>query len=301
MKVLILLSTYNGQRYLPELLDSLEKQSGVDTEILVRDDGSKDDTVEILRKYQQKYGNLHIHPDINQGACKSFLSLIDLASKKTYFDYAAFCDQDDVWLPNKLSAAVTLMQREHTDFYYSPYQLVDKNLQPLHDNDHFLPIKQLGPSLVYNSVTGCTILCSKKVIDMAASSHPAQIMMHDSWIFKVALANQCGVSVDNKSYILYRQHGDNVIGGTETAWNRLKRRWYNFSHPRCERSLEAEELYRNYYDVMNHEDKSLMDKIHQYKKKNLFQRFLIAFDPLFRTDKTINDLIFKIAILTKRF
>ena len=106
MKILILLSTYNGQQYLPELLDSVENQTGVEKEIIVRDDGSQDQTLNILQKYKKQYENIEIHSSTNIGACKSFLSLIQLAKEKDNYDYAAFCDQDDVWLPQKLSAAI---------------------------------------------------------------------------------------------------------------------------------------------------------------------------------------------------
>lgn len=301
MKILILLSTYNGQQYLPELLDSVENQTGVEKEIIVRDDGSQDQTLNILQKYKKQYENIEIHSSTNIGACKSFLSLIQLAKEKDNYDYAAFCDQDDVWLPQKLSAAVTLMLQENTEFYYSPYQLVNQNLKKLSSYNQFIPIKNLATSLVYNSVTGCTIVCTKKIIEWASEAHPEHIMMHDSWIFKVALAHQCGISIDSRGYILYRQHGDNVIGGTETLAERFKRRWQNFIHPKCLRSMEAEELYKYYYDSINPENQSIIKQIHNYRQKSFISRLSIAFNPVFRTGSITNDLIFKLAIITKRY
>ena len=301
MKILILLSTFNGNLFLPELLDSLYCQEEIVFEILVRDDGSTDDTKNILRQYNNRYGNITVVEGKNIGARKSFLELIQMASKRNDFDYAAFCDQDDVWLPQKLSAAVTLMQQENTEFYYSPYQLVNQNLKKISSYNQFIPIKNLATSLVYNSVTGCTIVCTKKIIEWASEAHPEHIMMHDSWIFKVALAHQCGISIDSRGYILYRQHGDNVIGGTETLAERFKRRWHNFIHPKCLRSMEAEELYRYYYESMNPENQSIIKQIHNYRQKSFISRLSIAFNPVFRTGSITNDLIFKLAIITKRY
>lgn len=301
MKILILLSTFNGNLFLPELLNSLYCQEEIVFEILVRDDGSTDDTKNILRQYNNRYGNITVVEGKNIGARKSFLELIQMASKRNDFDYAAFCDQDDVWLPQKLSAAVTLMQQENTEFYYSPYQLVNQNLKKISSYNQFIPIKNLATSLVYNSVTGCTIVCTKKIIEWASEAHPEHIMMHDSWIFKVALAHQCGISIDSRGYILYRQHGDNVIGGTETLAERFKRRWHNFIHPKCLRSMEAEELYRYYYKSMNPENQSIIKQIHNYRQKSFISRLPIAFNPVFRTGSITNDLIFKLAIITKRY
>ena len=301
MKILILLSTFNGNLFLPELLNSLYCQEEIVFEILVRDDGSTDDTKNILRQYNNRYGNITVVEGKNIGARKSFLELIQMASKRNDFDYAAFCDQDDVWLPQKLSAAVTLMQQENTEFYYSPYQLVNQNLKKISSYNQFIPIKNLATSLVYNSVTGCTIVCTKKIIEWASEAHPEHIMMHDSWIFKVALAHQCGISIDSRGYILYRQHGDNVIGGTETLAERFKRRWHNFIHPKCLRSMEAEELYRYYYESMNPENQSIIKQIHNYRQKSFISRLPIAFNPVFRTGSITNDLIFKLAIITKRY
>lgn len=301
MKILILISTYNGHLFLPELLNSLYRQEGICFEILVRDDGSTDDTKNILRRYNNKYGNVTVIEGENIGAKNSFLELIQTASKRDDFEYVAFCDQDDVWKADKLKSAISLLKKEKACFYYSPYQLVDENLCPLSDNHHFLPIKDLAKSLVYNSVTGCTIVCDSHIIKEAAKVHPQHIMMHDSWIFKIALAIQGKVVIDSTPHILYRQHGNNVVGGKENAIQMVKRRANNFFHPRCARYNEAEELYNGFYNKMSDENKLIMNDIHGYKQKSFLKRMSIAFNPKFKTGRSANDLIFKIAILTKKF
>ena len=102
-KVLILVSTYNGEKYLPEQLDSLYAQEGVDIHILVRDDGSKDNTIGILKNYQGSKGKMTIIEGENIGAGQSFLALINEATTNyPDYDYYAFCDQDDVWYGNKV-------------------------------------------------------------------------------------------------------------------------------------------------------------------------------------------------------
>ena len=101
LRIAILMSTYNGASYLKEQIDSLEKQD-VPVDIFIRDDGSTDKTIDILKKYQSK-PNVHIEYGINLGYKKSFMTLL---MKVNDYDYYAFCDQDDIWLPNKISCAV---------------------------------------------------------------------------------------------------------------------------------------------------------------------------------------------------
>lgn len=100
--VCVLLSTYNGEKYLEEQLNSLIKQEDVELRILVRDDGSKDRTHEILDKWQKR-GHINWYEGKNKGAAQSFMDLIYNAPEA---DYYAFCDQDDVWLPEKLKVAI---------------------------------------------------------------------------------------------------------------------------------------------------------------------------------------------------
>ena len=101
--VLVMLSTYNGEKFLAQQLDSLYKQKKVDVFILVRDDGSNDKTLEILNQYKDKYGKMIVLAQSNIGVAQSFFSLMYYAvTEMPKFDFYAFCDQDDVWFENKL-------------------------------------------------------------------------------------------------------------------------------------------------------------------------------------------------------
>ena len=133
--VIVLLSTYNGTKYLSEQLDSLYSQNGVDIHIIARDDGSKDNTVEILKSYQNKFGKMTILAEDNVGCAKSFFSLIHYVcqSKDLKADYFAFCDQDDVWLPEKLKRAAEKLDTEEAErkLYFCSANFVDSNLNYL--------------------------------------------------------------------------------------------------------------------------------------------------------------------------
>ena len=174
-KITVLLSTYNGERYLVEQLQSLIDQKGVEVELMVRDDGSKDSTTEILDEWQSKK-LLTWYKSGNLGPGKSFMHLLQTASPGNYY---AFCDQDDVWLPEKLRLTMDKMKEVelanpgkpvivHTDMY-----VVDEHLNVIHDS--FWRSSGLRPDVLRtfpylctcNSVNGCTILMNNAKIGAA--------------------------------------------------------------------------------------------------------------------------------------
>lgn len=124
--ILVLMSTYNGEKYLKEQIDSILAQKNVEVTIRVRDDGSTDGTIRILEEYQ-KCGKLNWYSSTNMGPAKSFLDLVYNAPLK--YDYYAFCDQDDYWKEDKLYKAIERL--EHFDdkpaLYHCELEIVDEN------------------------------------------------------------------------------------------------------------------------------------------------------------------------------
>lgn len=220
-KVVVLLSTYNGEKYLEEQLDSLVSQKDIDAELLVRDDGSADGTVGILDRWQAD-GKLSWYTSANLGPGKSFMHLLETAEEGNYY---AFCDQDDVWLPDKLRITMDKMHAVelvnpgkpviiHTDMY-----VVDERLNIIHDS--FWRSSGLRPDIlrtfsylcICNSVNGCTILmnnAAREIILKKSVEH--DVMIHDV-ISALTVAYYGGVIdyVDVPT-VLYRQHSSNVVG-----------------------------------------------------------------------------------------
>ena len=127
-KVQILMSTYNGEDYIREQLDSILAQSYPDVDILIRDDGSKDDTFVILKEYEERHSNIKAFQGENLGINKSFFELL----KKSQGDYIGFCDQDDYWLPEKIEKAVQQLERmTGPALYCGAKTLVNENLEKL--------------------------------------------------------------------------------------------------------------------------------------------------------------------------
>lgn len=206
-RCLVLLSTYNGEKYLPELLDSVMAQKDVLIDVLARDDGSKDKTVEILKKNDR----VKVYTGENLKPAKSFLDLILKADAS--YDYYALCDQDDVWKVDKVISAIEhIKDSNKPTLYSSAVEVVDRDLNFIRksftDNSFKDPLYDI---LTYGT-PGCTFVFNKALMQKLKEYKPTTISMHDSWISFVCLAVNGLFYSDHEAYILYRQHDANVLG-----------------------------------------------------------------------------------------
>ena len=218
VRVAVLMSSYNGEEYIREQIDSILDQHGVEIQLYVRDDGSKDSTVQILEEYETRYNNISFANKgqiENLGIKDSFLTLLELAVRDEKNDFFAFADQDDVWIEDKLDAAVKKLQKERTNpkgkLYYSNKRFVDRDLNTIREEnivfyDDFYEV--LWRSLAF----GCTMVFDRNLAQYCVRHRPANPIMHDSWIYHVAKCIGSTVVFDETPHILYRQHGDNSIG-----------------------------------------------------------------------------------------
>ena len=211
-KVLVLLSAYNGEEFIKEQINSLLGQKDISVSILVRDDGSSDKTIEILAKYQSR-GRIRLIRGGNAGVTASFLELLKNAEEG--YDYYAFCDQDDVWLPDKLCRAAAVLGREDQSMpllYTSCLNIVDRELKPV----GYWPKPRRGVSfynaMIENVCTGNTQVFNPALKELFIKAQDAPSMaMHDHFAYMLAAALG-KVVFDDVSHILYRQHDKNAIG-----------------------------------------------------------------------------------------
>lgn len=218
-EVTILLATYQGERHLPAQLDSIAAQRGVEWNLLWRDDGSTDGTVALLEAFAASTGRAYRlnAPSGRLGPAGSFMALLRAAGEA---EFAAFCDQDDVWLPDKLARATAwLRARPRTEpaAYCARQRLVDAGLAPI--GLSALPRRPPGfaNALVQNIATGCTMVLNAAARRLAAATPLPRDSMHDWWGY--LLVTGCGgrLLVDPEPAVLYRQHGGNAIGAPGTA------------------------------------------------------------------------------------
>jgi glycosyltransferase involved in cell wall biosynthesis len=209
--VAVLLSTYNGGPWLAAQLDSLAEQVGVDVDVLARDDGSRDDTREILARYADRWPRLAgTTAGPNLGPAMSFLTLLEAAPDG--FDGYAFCDQDDVWPPQKLARACrALAGAGGPALYCSQVMCVDADLRPLGP----APVKddpRFEHLLFENIAFGVTLVMNAAAARLVRSRPPQQgVIMHDWWCALVVSAFG-QVIYDPEPGVLYRQHGGNEVG-----------------------------------------------------------------------------------------
>ncbi len=212
----VLLSTFNGARYLAPLLDSVFAQDYPEVWLSVRDDGSSDGTRSLTEQLLSGRPNASLGAGVNQGAGKSFLGLLRSVSATAQF--AAFCDQDDVWLPGKLSAAVASLQGfQGPALYCSAVCLVREDLTEIRVHRRCTRGPSFENALVENIATGCTIVLNRQAIDLLSARAPASFLMHDAWCYLVVAG--CGqIIYDPRPQVLYRLHSSNTIGVGQTLW-----------------------------------------------------------------------------------
>lgn len=221
-KIAILLATYNGEKYVKEQIGSLFAQTCQDWELFIHDDGSKDDTVSIIEKYAEEYPDkIHVLEGPSTGGAKSnFFFLMHNVDAP----YIMFCDQDDVWMENKIEKTFELMKKSEAKYgkdkpllIFSDLRVVDRDLNTIADSMN--QYQTLDPRkirfndlMIQNIITGCTVMINRKLLEMTASTeHYDKIIMHDWWCGLIA-AYYGKIVYLNESTIKYRQHGDNSVG-----------------------------------------------------------------------------------------
>lgn len=219
--IAILLATFNGEKYLDKLLDSLLSQSYQNFTVYIRDDGSDDNTLQIINDYcRNNKGKFFVidDPIKHKGAAKSFMWLLTSIDAKYYM----FCDQDDIWLNRKVEITYNKMKETeqlslnlpiiiHTDL-----MVVDMNLNTIHPS-YFKAYgleRTMNKSYgwkIRNGITGCTVMINNKVKSISIP-YPEYALMHDSWISVTTRLNNGVVRYIDQATILYRQHGNNAVG-----------------------------------------------------------------------------------------
>lgn len=226
-KIIILLCTYNGESYLTEQLESIEEQTHQNWQVIASDDNSIDLTLSILKKYQIKWGEekLIIRKGPQKGFCQNFLSLCSDSSIRA--DYYSFCDQDDVWLRNKLSRSLNFFEtqkiKDMPTVYCGRTEYVDKNLKKL----GFSPLFKRKPSfqnaLIQSIAGGNTVMFNQGVKHLMEKIGTHDVVSHDWWLYQVVTGCGGWVFYDSTPQILYRQHEKALIGGNTSLAARLKR------------------------------------------------------------------------------
>lgn len=274
-KVVVMLSYYNGEKFIEEQVDSILGQKGVDIYLIIRDDGSSEFGKVAIEKYKN-HNNIDVLDGENLGCTNSFFSLLEYAYKHyVNFDYFAFSDQDDYWLDEKLLKATAILEnfsQEEMNLYCSNLIVTDSDLNKLGMMWPENVKVTLENSIVENHCAGCTMVFNKELVSFFFKNKPSEVKLHDKWLFHTCLLFG-NVYYDDHSYILYRQHGNNVEGAGFTLKSKIINLLNSISQINQQhiKEKEAKELLMVYQSMITKEQGETIEAV-AYYKKNLIRR-----------------------------
>lgn len=298
------MSTYNGQQFLAEQIRSIQEQSYTDWTLFIRDDGSSDNTKEILKDFERQDSRIHLidsDKSDNLGVIKSFHKLVNHDRADYYF----FSDQDDVWLPNKLELSLKEAQNYLADLplmVYMDLKVVNQDLEIMTESmvksqSHHANT-ELVQELTENTVTGGVAMINHALAEMWQETD--DILMHDWYLALLASAFGNLVFIDQPGE-LYRQHSDNVLGART-----LSKRFKKWIRPHI--------LFAVYWDLIKNSQKQarhllqmplsqsnreLIEAFVTIMDKPMLERFRILRKYGLRKNKAFHTLVFTTLIVTK--
>ena len=274
------MSTYNGEKYLTQQLESILKQDcGEKITIIVRDDGSTDSTCKILDKYKA-LGKLTWYTGENLGAARSFYSLI---KDNPGYDYYAFADQDDYWEADKIRCAVDMLHSSEGAgplLYFANAELVDSKLNGLGRCVYKrMPGTNLETLSAGGGILGCTIVFNKTLAEFIqrAEGIPGKIIMHDSYVSQLCMALGGKIIADERPHMKYRQHGNNVVGVSVTFADKLKNRLLGpFKKAKVSVAEQSGDIIKRFESSIGFSQMQILTQSAEYQK-TLISRMRLAF------------------------
>lgn len=282
--VSIVMTTYNGEQYIAEQIESILASSFQDIEIFIYDDGSKDDTVSILKRYESLYPDkVHAYQnEVNLGVTKNFLQAIS----RTRSDYVMLCDQDDYWKKDKIEVTLKRMRQMEKKYgkelpmvVFTDAEVVDSELKTIDKSffrsGHLNPRRTDLPHLLMeNKLIGCTVMLNSSLRKIIAEHDlPMKAKFHDWWIALIA-ASFGKIAYVNQSTLLYRQHGNNVVGNSGFLAY-IKDRLMSLQKQRESLKVlqsQAEEFYTLYGKELNEDTRSHIQRFARLGKVNFILR-----------------------------
>lgn len=267
-KILVLLSTYNGEKYVDVQIKSVLEQKDVRVNLLIRDDGSTDNSANIIDAINDD--RIALIKDNNIGAVKSFFRLIELAPLD--YDFYAFCDQDDFWESDKLYSAVEKLEELDENkpaLYYSGQKLADKELNVI--SYHNLDTKRSREAcFIFNQMAGCTAVFNQALLAQLKRVNANNIVQHDNWTYKVCAAIGGEIVIESQGHILYRQHENNVIGLNNSIKGKLFRARRHFRTTSI--SMSAKQILETYKTELSEDWKAFLQIICKASQGNILAK-----------------------------
>ena len=263
-KICVLLSSYNGEIYIKEQIDSIFKQEDVDVTLYVRDDCSSDKTLEILNDIQKEHDKkMFIMRDLNVGFCKSFFLLLKNAPDD--FDYYAFADQDDVWFPQKLHKCLGMLQNKDVpEVSFCGCLLTDERLNVLKRGDSSPHLYDKYYNTIRNYAQGCSMVFNSKARELCLKGDANTLEYHDHWLLTICSYLGSVYYVDEPLFN-YRQHSNNQIGSVSGFRSDIKHKIKILKKKTHHVETNAKQMLSCFNDLLNEEDKAYLTAIATYR------------------------------------
>lgn len=292
MKILVLLASYNGAKYIKEQLDSILNQETIQVNVVIFDDVSKDETVSIVKSFDDdKRVKLIINDSATGSAANNFFGALKYLSEDFIkeHDFISFADQDDIWLPKKISNAVAMLNAEKSILYMSNLILWNEKTGVKSIIKKSFTQKKYD-FLFEGGSAGCTyVFRSSFAIDLKlyldkVNYKKWKFFSHDWFVYFFARLNDYKVSIDKEAYILYRIHDSNVHGHLNTA---------SFYAVKEKLRLIRDGWYfqqlKGFLELVP--DDSTYKNIYQLYSKNYFTRLYVIFRYNFQLIRSTNKMV----------
>ncbi|MDK1724758.1 glycosyltransferase family 2 protein [Dellaglioa algida] len=305
-KIQILMSTYNGEQYIKQQINSIINQTFQNWELLIRDDNSIDDTKNIISYYAENDSRIKIIPSFkNVGVKRSFITLLQTSTAPFFM----FSDQDDVWKKDKVQDSINLIKDSSKvpTLGYTGLTVVDQNLNFIDENiinKNISKVNSFERLVFTNQVTGATIIGNSLLREAVFSKinlDVSLISMHDWWISLVA--SEFGdIRYCNKSTMLYRQHDNNVLGATVSRLKKLKKLKNIVIYIKSAKAeikktfIQAEYFYNMFGKKISINDLKILEAVLKIRKNG---NFIIKLKILFK--HSVNGILQNFFLLIKLF
>lgn len=296
MRLVVLMATYNGEKFLREQIDSiLQQETDIPFDLIVRDDGSTDATLQILESYKEK-GCLDYYTEGNLGAAKGFIQLL---RDHPDYDFYAYADQDDVWEPGKLQKGLdAVADMAGPALYCTNAALVDSDLQSLGRNTHReMPTYNLVSVLCLACCAqGCTSVFNSALAKVIQEHDmPEVFIMHDSLVTCLCALIGGKIIYDHEPSMKYRMHGSNVFGmvtAKQSLLRVIKSRFKEITtKPKVSMYTQGANILNTYADVISEENQAVLKTVIR-SEKSLGARLRLVFSKDLKHD-TLNKTVTK--------